>query len=151
MVVNKNSNLIPLVCKIYFALQQDVDSISLVPDRFHRLITFKGGKIWNEIYFTPATAEFSEKPKDTEAGQLIEQSLKFIFPGEDDLNLASFDAIIGRPVLVRIQFSTGESKLIGDIGNGSKLSQVTQVSSKATGSQFEFTCTATYRSCWLSL
>lgn len=150
MSIRKNSNLTPAVCRISFAPLVDIDSISASADRFSRNVSFKSGKTWQDIYFTPGTAEFSEKSKDTEAGDLFEQSLKFIFPGEDEYNLASLDLVLGRPALVRIEYSSGMSKLLGAIDNGAKLSQVTQISSKVSGSQMEFTCLAAARSCWIT-
>lgn len=159
MTIAKNSNLIPSVCKIFFALLDNVDSITLAADRFHRNIVFKDNPLahtppsphtWQQIYFTVGTAEFTEKPKESDAGELIEQSIKFIFPGDDDTNLLSLDAIIGRPVMVKIEFSGEVSKLMGDLDNGAKLSQIYQISSKGTGSQLEFSCMATYRACWIS-
>ena len=150
MSIPKNSNLIPAICEINWALLDDVDSITATPDRFHRQIAFKCGKNWQEIYFTPGSIEFTEKSKDTDAGELIEQSLKFMFPGEDTSNMAVIDALLNRPVLVGIGYSTGMGKIMGDIGNGAKLSQVMQVSSKTTGSQLEFTCLANYRSPWVT-
>lgn len=150
MTIAKNSNLIPSICKIFFAPLDDLDAISSSPDRFHRYIYFKTGKSWQPIYFTPGSAEFVEKPKDNDSGELIEQSLKFIFPGEDSGNLASLDAILNRPSVVKLQYPYGTSKLLGDLGNGAKLSQILQVSSKAYGSQLEFSCMATYRACWIS-
>lgn len=156
MIIGKNLNLTPAVCRIFFAPVDDVNSISPIPDRFHRHLAFKyripepTELSWKEIYFTAGTAEFNEKSKDTDSGELIEQSLKFIFPGEDEANLAALDLIAGRPVLVKVQYSAGMSKLIGDLDNGAKLSQVIQISNKISGSQLEFTCLATYRSCWIT-
>lgn len=136
-----------MVCKIFFAPLSDVGSITNAADRFHRTVTFKTGKAWQEIYFTPGTAELTEKPKDTDAGQLIEQSLKFIFPGDDDDNLYYFDDILNRPALVKIQFQDASSKLLGDLTNGAKLSQTAQFSAKGSSSQLEFLCMAIYRAC----
>ena len=156
MIIGKNSNLTPAICRIFLAPVDDVSSITPIPDRFHRHLAFKyripepTELSWKEIYFTAGTAEFSEKSKDTDSGELIEQSLKFIFPGEDESNLTALDLIACRPVLVKVQYSTSMSKLIGDLDNGAKLSQVTQVSNKISGSQLEFTCLATYRSCWIT-
>lgn len=150
MTIAKNTNLTPSICKIFFSPLEDIDTISSSPDRFHRFMYFETGKDWQEIYFTPGTAEFVEKPKDNDSGELIEQSLKFIFPGEDSGNLASLDAILNRPAVVKLQYPDGTSKLLGEIGNGAKLSQILQVSSKASGSQMEFFCMATYRACWIS-
>ena len=145
--MNKNSNLVPAVCGISCAPLDDVDAITSTPDRFHRHVGLKTGKSWEHIYFTPGTAEFTEKPKDTEAGELIEQSLKCIFPGDDDANLAAFDLISARPLLVIVQFNTGDGKIMGDLGNGAKLAQTSQFSAKGSGSQLEFSCMATYRAC----
>jgi hypothetical protein len=150
MTIPKNSNLLPAVCKIFFAPLEDVESILTSPDRFHRFIYWKDGKSWQGIYLTPGSAEFNEKPKDTDAGELIEQSLKFLFPGDDESSSSALDLVLGRPVLVKIEYTTGGSKLLGQIGNGAKLTQTGQISSKAAGSQLEFTCSATYRACWIS-
>ena len=146
----RNTNLIPSVCKIFFAPLSDINAISSTTDRFHRYVEFVDGKSWQQMYFTQGTAEFSEKSKDTESGEIIEQSLKFIFPGEDENNLASLDAIVGRPLAVKIQYSSGLMKLMGDVGNGVKLAQVNQISAKASGSQMEFSCMAAIRACWIT-
>ena len=145
--MDKNSNLVPAVCQIFCAPLGDVDTMAPAPDRFHRCVVLKSGKSWQQIYFTPGTAEFTEKPKDTDSGELIEQSLKCFFPGEDAANLAGFEAITRRPLLVMIQFDTGWGKIMGDLGNGAKLAQTSQFSAKGSGSQLEFTCNATYRAC----
>ena len=150
MSIQKNSNLVPAVCNILFSALGDIDTVENDPDRFHKTVSFQTGKAWQEIYFTPGTAEFNEKPKITDAGELVEQSLKFIFPGEDEANLLALDKIIGRPVLLKICFSTGLTKLIGNPDNGAKLVKTYQVGAKSTGSQFEFTCSTTERSCWLN-
>jgi hypothetical protein len=150
MTIAKNTNLIPTVCKIFFAPLTDIDSIANSTDRFHRSVTFETGKAWQEVYFTPGTAELTEKPKDTDAGELIEQSLNFLFPGDGDGNLASLDAIINRPSLVKIQFQDSTSKLMGDPDNGAKLTQLSQFSAKGAGSTLEFSCMAIYRACWIT-
>ena len=150
MTIAKNTNLIPMECKIFIAPLIDVDSITNAADRFHRSVTFETGKTWQEVYFTPGTAELTEKPKDTDAGELIEQSLKFIFPGDGDGNLASMDAILNRPALVKIQFQDATSKLMGDTANGAKLTQLSQFSAKGAGSTLEFSCMAIYRACWIT-
>ncbi len=150
MTIPKNTTLIPTVCKIYFAPLTDIDAIANSSDRFHRSVTFETGKAWQEIYLTPGSAEFIEKPKDAEAGELIEQSLRFLFPGDGDGNLTSLDAILNRPSLVKIQFHDSTAKLMGDIGNGAKLTQLLQFSAKGSGSTLEFSCMAIYRACWLT-
>ena len=149
MSIIKNSNLLISVCRIFFVSLDDVSNVLMVPDRFHRTVILKSGTQWQEIYFTAGTAEFTEKSKVTDAGELIDQSLKFIFPGEDESNLLNMDSILGPPVIVKIGMPLGY-KIIGDINCGAKLQQNYQISAKSTGSQFEFTCTATYRSCWLN-
>ena len=150
MTIQKNSNLIPSVCKIFFALLSDIDTIITTPDRFHRYIVFKSGKSWQQIYLSPGSAELLERSKDTDAGELIEQSLKFTFPGEDELNLAALDAVLNHPAIVKVEYSTGPAKLLGDQSNGAKLSQINQVSSKGAGSDLQFACLATNRACWIT-
>ncbi|MFZ4522998.1 MAG: hypothetical protein ACOYNC_14910 [Bacteroidales bacterium] len=148
MSIMKNSNLVLSVCRIFVTPIDEVAAIISV-NQFCRSVTLKNGKSWQELYFTPGTAEFGEKPKENDAGDLIEQSLKFIFPGEDSSNLFSFDALQGRPVLVKIEVSSGVIKLMGDLENGAKLSVGFQISQKASGSQMELSSLATGRACYL--
>ena len=151
MSIKKNAVLIPSICKIFFATLDEIESQIVAEDRFHRDVNFKDGHGWKEIYFTPGTADFIEKPKQTDSGELIEQSLKFFFPGEDESNMVDLDGILERPAVFKIQFTAVSCKLLGDMENGAKLSQVYQMSSKLSGSQLEITCIAAYRACWIPL
>ena len=148
MSITKNSNLVLSMCRIFVAPAADVATI-ISPGQYSRLVNFKSGKSWQEIYFTPGTAEFCEKPKENDAGELIDQSLKFTVPGEDPANLPAFEALQGRPLLVKMEISSGVSKLMGETENGAKLSRLFQIAQKASGSQVEISCLATIRACQL--
>jgi hypothetical protein len=150
-MIAKNSNLTPAVCNIYYVPVEDVTSIESGTDRFHKVVTFKSQKDWIGIYSTPGSTEFTEKPKENDAGDLFEQLIKFSFPGEDDGNMASIDAVINHPVLVKIELSCGNSKLIGAMDNPAKLSQSMQISSKSAGLQLEFLCMSPVRACWITI
>ena len=150
MSLTKNSNLVPVICNVYFSPIEDVDSIFSGTDRFHQIVVFNSGKSWQEIYFTPGTAEFNEKPKDNDAGTLFEQSLKFIFPGEDESNASAFDQVMDRPVLVKMQYSNGILKILGTKEIPARLSLVSQVTPKSTGAQFEFNRSAPEKAQWLT-
>lgn len=149
--MTKNSILNIQVCKIYFALIDNVQSIVDGDDRFHKVITFNEGKDWEEIYSTPGSIEFTENPKDNEAGNLIEQMIKFSFPGEDDLNLKDLDAVINRPVIVKVEYSSALMKLIGAIENPAKIARAIQQTAKSSGSTMEISCLAPVNARWITV
>jgi hypothetical protein len=149
-MTTRNSNLLPLICSIDWAPVDHVDSISQGADRFHKSVSFVQGKNWDRVYHTPGSIEFTEKEKDHDGGTLIEQSCKFAFPGEDESNPADFDSMIGVPAIVRIGFSSGLFKIMGDKENPAKLSRILQHGVKSSGSQLEISCTASGRCCWIS-
>ena len=149
MAINKkNTTLIKSVCKVSCILLSEVESMVTGSTRFHRTITLKTGKNYTDIYFTPGSAEFTEKPKDTDSGILYEQSLKIQFPGEDETNLVDLDALTGPPLLIKMELSSGLSKLIGELENGAKMEQTEQLGQKSTGYVLEFLCRSHIKACW---
>lgn len=143
MTISKNSTLTPVICRVFFIPLTDVASVLPASEGFHYYVNLKPSKAWNEIYFTPASAELSEKPKETEAGLLYEQTFRMNFPGDENTNLAALDQIVDRPGLLKIQLSSGQFHLMGEFENGTKLSRSFQLAAKNSGSLLEFTCLAT--------
>jgi hypothetical protein len=147
-LLTKNSNLIQAICEIYILPVEDVSSVTAT-NRFNKVVTLLQGKTLQQLYFTPGTAELVEKPKETDAGLLVEQSLKFLIPGEDSATFSNIDAFMNRPLLVFMRYSDNNFKLMGDTDNGAKLSQLSQISSKQSGSQLELSCSTPAYSCWV--
>ena len=147
----KNENLIPAICKISVAPIADVSSLAPSTNRSYLILVFENGKTWQPVYSTPGSAEFTEKPKETDAGEIIEQSVKFMFPGEDPANRADLDQLIRRPLIAKLDYNNGGSKIVGSLDIPAKLSQLLQVGGKSSGSQLEITCMANSRACWLNI
>jgi hypothetical protein len=138
--MQKNTFLTPSICGVYLVPLSEIASVLPDSDGFHYHVTLKAGTDWQQIYFTPGSAELTEKPKETDAGLLYEQTLRMTFPGDDDTNLAALDQIVDRPGLVKIQLSSGQFHLMGEMENGARLSRSFQLAGKNSGSQLEFTC-----------
>lgn len=148
-MIQKNNNLVPVITGISFAPVSDIDTMEQGTDRFRRVVTFLSQKDWIPVYFTPGTAELVEKPKDNDAGELFEISLKFLFPGDDEATLAALDPMTDRPVVVRIGYDHGGVKVIGSPENPARLQQSFQHTAKVAGCQFEFGQMAECRAPWL--
>lgn len=140
MFIDKNSNIPLLICRLFVTPVEDVRVFPEGSSRFFRSIIFFSGKGWKEIYFTPGSAVFKEKEKEEDAGVLIEQSAKFIFPGDDSDNLSLFDQLQGRQLLVLVDLNMGLSKVFGDLENGTRLKRVSEISSKTATCECELTC-----------
>jgi hypothetical protein len=80
---------------------------------------------------------------------LYEQTLRLLIPGDDDTTLALISQLHDRPVLVAIGLSSQVTHLMGTPENAARLLRSVQLSSKTTGSQWEFTCQATAPMGWL--
>jgi hypothetical protein len=145
MTISKNDNLVPSICRIYYAPLSLIHSITQYPgnDRFDKQINILGTYRFSQLYFTPGSAELSEKQKPVDAGETFEQNLKLIFPGDQSSNNLAFDILTGRPLLLLIYYSSVFMKIMGDIGNGARLIRNVQVSPKGVNHQLEFSCTTT--------
>ena len=150
MTLSKNQNLLSTICNVYFAFPEEISSYVDGADPYHVVITFKTGKAWKEIYFTPGSAEVTENLKAAEQGVLHDQLLKFIFPGEDDGNLRDLELMKDRPVILKMYFpSANKSKIMGTMENGARLIFNFSTSQKSTGWEMAFSCLADEPACWL--
>lgn len=139
MSLLKNKTLLVSFCLVEIVPLDDVDTIVNTTDKYHVTVNLKSGKAWTSVYFTPGTAELSEKLKETDAGVLSELLFKITYPGVDESNIQSFDGFLDRPLLAVFHLSDGGKILIGCIGNGAKLTLNAQISSKSSGSFIEIT------------
>lgn len=148
--MDKNLNLAITITGILFTYPDIPISIEDDTDRFHKEITYDSGtSLWTPIPITPGTGSFEEKDKDTDAGVLFEQKLKFIIPGEDDDNTQFFD-LLRRPVLIKITFGKGNPKLIGCEENPARMERILKASAKDSGSECTIACQATEPAWWIS-
>ena len=142
MFINKSDYPLISVCRLFITPVEDVSAFTEGTDRFQRSITFKQGKSWKEIYFPPGSALFKEKEKEENAGVLIEQSLKFTFPGEDNDHSSLIAEVSGRGLIVLMNVSQGLPRVFGSPENGAILKRNMEISSKISGSEYEITCLA---------
>lgn len=148
MSIDKNANRIPEICSIVYVRTDEVDMITEGNDQYHQRIILKNGHNWKKIYFTPDTAEFTETEKIDDSGNYFEISLKADFPGEDEDNLADFNDITERPLIVLAGLSFNESKIIGSLENPAKCITKKQLTQKTKGTNLEFATKTTSKSLW---
>jgi hypothetical protein len=118
----KNSNLASKICKVEISLCSNIDSISEGSSgENYRSVTLRTGCTWEEIEFTKGSATFEEPAKDTSSGITYAQALKLFFPGCDLGNVASLRQYVGKPIVVKITYTSGIIKLVGDKNNPAKL------------------------------
>ena len=138
--MEKNKNLVVNICKVFFA---SYDHISFLPgkDQFHKTILFPEDRSWNEIYFTSGTAEFSEARKNNDQGDLLEQTLKIIIPGEDEENSnALFDLL--HPLVLLMKLSNGLYKVFGSPDVPAKMIENRTDGAKISNTEILFSCMA---------
>lgn len=150
MAFDKNSNLAEVITSIGYLYPSIPSSIIDGTDKYHKQIFVAEHVTFNEIYFTPGTAKFSESDKDDPAGGFIEQELKCIVPGEDDDTPSLMDALRGQPLLLCIGFINGTKKLMGLAENPAKLSRKQQISDKLNAAELTFYCASTELAWWIS-
>lgn len=137
MSLEKNQNLANKICKVAIALCSNVDSINQgASGEFYRSVVFSSGT-WEDIPFTPGTANYDEPAKDTANGILYNQALQIFFPGSDPENLEFLNSYTGKPIIIKITYSNGNEKIIGDKNNPAKLLPSYSVGGK-TGRNFDF-------------
>jgi hypothetical protein len=149
MNIPKNLNRIPSICKVLFTFCPEIDSITFVTDSFHESIALKTGGTWRSIYFAPGSAEYTEVQKLEDPGSLFSQTLRFVFPGEDENNSAFFDAILHVPLVALVQYSNGAFKIIGSTRNPSWMTKSQKTDSKTNGVELSITCMDTRQARWL--
>ncbi|TSA24361.1 MAG: hypothetical protein D4R67_12000 [Bacteroidetes bacterium] len=149
MFIDKNTNDLLIISRLFITPIDDVSSFSDGTDRFRKTITFKTGKAWKEIYLSPGITQFSEKEKEEEAGTLVEQTLKFSFPGEDSDTGSLIEEIERRQLIVLMSIDGSTPKVFGCLENGARLKRLTQISPKGSTTECEITCTAQQFSWWL--
>lgn len=142
MFIDKNSKTILTICRLYVAPIVDVSSFNDGSNRFCKTITFKSGKDWLEIYLTPGSAQFTEKEKEEEAGNLVEQSLKFTFPGEDTDTTSLLAQLERQQLIVLMSIDGNFPKVFGSLENGARLKRSSQIILKGSTTECEIICSA---------
>lgn len=148
MSLPKNQYLAQTIVKLFYAFAYEIDTITDGSTNKSKVVTFNTGKDWKEIYFTPASANYSEPGKETDAGTMYEQKLTAFHPGEDAENPYDFEYFIARPLVLKIVYSSGQMKLLGNKTNYVELSDNFNVSGK-TGRTLDFIIQDYQKAFWL--
>lgn len=117
MSIAKNQHLAPEICSVYFEDIKGVSSIIDGADKYHKVVTFKSGYAWKQIYLSPGTIKFEEPEKKTNAGTIFEQKLTGFFPGDDVANYTDFDNYSNKRYIVKLVYNNGTIKVFGCIFN----------------------------------
>ena len=143
MTVLKNPSTFISSCKVSIALVEDVSAINRLTDRYHLQVVFKSGKSWQDIYYTPGTGELSASLKETDAGILWEQTFKMSLPGDGETNLSKFNSLIDRPIVVKITYSDGTVRMLGNLRIPARLSSNFVINAKSSAIRsLTFSCLA---------
>ena len=95
---------------------------------------------WFDIYFTPATAEFTEVQQVEDPGALYTQTLRFHFPGEAVTNAGDFDELLNRPIMFALSYTNSMTKILGSSDNPARMTKSLKTDSNGTTWEFTVVC-----------
>lgn len=120
MTLLKNTQLFNPIVKIFYAkvpnLGNEIDEIIENSDKTVS-VNFNPGYDWKEIYSTRETINYEEPPSNTDDGKQFAQKLTFSYPGSGKENFDIINDLDQIPLLLRIKYNDGTSRLLGTIEN----------------------------------
>lgn len=147
MSLTKNKYLAPIITRVYYQFIYNIVSVNPGSTDNHKTVLFQAGQNWLEIYKVPKDVNFDEPIKRTDAGNLYEQKLQLSFPGDDESNLADFNNLEHRPLIVKFEYDNSKSKLIGEVNN--PVTASISYSTSRGGSVITFECDSRNRAFWI--
>lgn len=148
MSLDKNTNLVQQPCKIQYQFIEFVESILRGSSNFHYKVTFQGND-WLDFYYSPASLEIEESMSRSNAGRLFEINISLNYPGEDDNSIYSIDDIAGPGLIIKLTWSNGKSKVIGDQSNPVRILPVYQSNPSKTGYTINIKHKSSHPAWWL--
>ncbi|MEI6900671.1 MAG: hypothetical protein WCL00_12400 [Bacteroidota bacterium] len=139
MAIPKNTFLIPTICRIRFVFSSVVTTTRKPLGHLIEIGNIPPAT-WDEIYFTPGTAVFTEVQKEEDPGQLYTQTLKFLFPGEALTNATAFDELLNRPLLIAMFSTNSMTKILGTSDNPARMSKSLKTDERGTTWEFTVVC-----------
>lgn len=140
MNIQKNENLVPLICSVQYQFLENVSSLVEGSDIYHRTVTFSAGQDWFDLYHAPSGISFEEPSVQNEGGVLYNQKLSLFFPGDDPSNIESFYNFSARKMIVKFTYNNNQSKLIGSRKNPASGSCDLSLDNASSGWQIIFSC-----------
>jgi len=120
MSINKNSIIFLPLLKIFYAYLDKYDSdVESVVENGDKTISvnFFAGRDWKELYNTTGSADFEESESEKDEGILYTQTISINFPGDSNENRTKFEELRNKPLLLRLVFTEGYEKLLGNLEN----------------------------------
>lgn len=145
MNIQKNQNLIPIITKVHYQFAENISSINTGSSKNTRQIVFNPDQDWEQIEISPASVKFQEPMSSTNAGPMYKQSLNFTLQGEDTGTIDDYDQLIGRRIILRLEYNTGLLKIVGSLDNPARFNDSPVSDEKGTRNQIEFFRKSSYR------
>jgi hypothetical protein len=139
MTILKNTTLIPTICRMRYVFADLVTTNRNVYGKTVDIGIIQPPN-WNEIYFTPGTAEFTEVQKEEDPGALYTQTLRFVFPGENAANANAFDDLLNRPLLFSLYYTNLVTKILGSSDIPARMTKSLKTDAKGTTWEFTVVC-----------
>ena len=139
MLISKNATLIPTICRIRFVFANLVTTIRMPLGHTVDIANIPPSS-WDELYFTPGSAVFTEQQKEEDPGQLYTQTLKFLFPGEAVTNATAFDQLLNRPLLMSLYYTNSMIKILGTSDNPARMTKSLKTDERGTTWEFTVVC-----------
>jgi len=76
-------------------------------------ITLSVGKVWKPIYFTPGSALLSSQVSNTFQGKIVESKFEAKMPGRTAAMSDELERMIGRSVVIKLIYESGEVIVCG--------------------------------------
>ncbi len=151
MISEKNNQPAQIIVSIHYQYFKNIAAIEKSNTANLFSILFIGTSVWKKIYFTPSSANFSQKPKKTDAGTLYHQTLQFNSPGENADDQEELAKLNDLKIVCRLEYSDGTAILIGTDKIPAYLSDDYSSDEKSTGSSFQITCKSPKRAIFLEI
>lgn len=115
--MEKQTNLNPVICKVYFTEINKIASLTTSNDLNYRTLNLKPNETSNDVYFTPSTAVVSSQHSDSDEGSIYNNVLQLKYPG-DGLNMPGYlKAINNKLGVIHYIYNNNTVKTFGTTDN----------------------------------
>lgn len=141
----KSNSLVGIITHIMYQFPANIASFSPGSNPYIREIELDPDHYWIPVYFAPGSAEYSERRVSNPHGPAYTQQLSFRVPGDRMNTYAMLQCIDNDPVILKITYSDGSEKIIGEPNTPALFDDEFLSNAKATGSTHAFKCLSTHR------